>query len=86
MAVVDINSPVLKSFVKAWMREHAGHHVDSCGELDLTGLAETAADEFEVYDADPDATIPEWVFDMASDVSQLRKEYHDAGTNRYHSR
>ena len=75
MAAVGINSSVLKSFVKAWMREHARHHVDLCGELNLTGLAENAADEFEVYGADPDATIPEWVFDMASDVAQLRKEY-----------
>jgi len=75
MKNVDPNSTTLKSFVKAWMREHAVRHVDSCGELDLTGLAETAAEEFEVYLPDPDATIPEWVFEMATTVAELRKVY-----------
>jgi len=72
---IDPNSPTLKSFVKAWMRTHTNEHVDSCGEVDMTRMAENAADEFEVYLPDSDATIPEWVFDMAVDVAIMREEY-----------
>lgn len=75
MAAVDINSSVLKSFVKAWMREHANKYIDQCDELNITLLAEHAAYEFDLYLNTPDATIPEWVFDMSFDVDIIRKEY-----------
>jgi hypothetical protein len=52
---------------EAWsfMLNAALDHLDECGEVDCTGLAETTANVYELYEDDPEATIPEWVFDLA---------------------
>jgi hypothetical protein len=39
------------------------------GEVDCTGLAESAADEFDLYEGD-DYDIPDWVFDAAFRASE----------------
>jgi hypothetical protein len=72
---IDPDSPTLKSYVKAWMREHTSEYVDPCGEVDMTRLAEQAADEFDMAGDDFQATIPAWFFDMAVDVAIMREEY-----------
>jgi hypothetical protein len=75
MKNVDNNSPVLKSFVKSWMRSHANEYLDECGELNTTRLAEDAAEDFELCGDDLQATIPEWVFETATDVGEIRKQF-----------
>jgi hypothetical protein len=70
---VPNDSPTLKSYVKSWMRSNTDEHLD-CGEVNLTGLAENAAHEFDVYEEDSEATIPEWVFEMAVDVAIIYEE------------
>ena len=68
--MVNINSSTLKSFVKSWMRTNAKDFVNNCNELDLTGLSELVAAEFDIYMGD-ELTIPEWVYEMAVDVKEL---------------
>jgi hypothetical protein len=51
-------------------------HLD-CGEVNSTKLAENACQEFELYENDNDATIPEWLFELSVKVA----EYHDKVTS-----
>lgn len=53
--------------VQTWMRMHSLEHLDPCGEVNNTELAEAAAVEFNLHEDDADATIPEWVFDCAAE-------------------
>jgi hypothetical protein len=53
--------------VKKWMQEYHADYIDSCNETDHTGLAEAAAEEFDLYENDSEATIPEWIFDLAAE-------------------
>jgi hypothetical protein len=71
---IDINSKVLKSFVKCWMRNNVRQYVDGCGEVNFTKLAEDAADEFEVYEG-VECTIPEWVFEFAIETETYGQEH-----------
>lgn len=55
--------------VLAWMMarlvfDHA-EYIDECGEPRYTTLAEHAADVHDLYEDDPSATIPEWVFEAS---------------------
>jgi hypothetical protein len=59
-----------KTHVKRWMRAHREEYRDQCMEINCTGLAEAAADEFNIYENTSDYKIPEWVFDFAVDVSR----------------
>jgi hypothetical protein len=59
--------------VLCWMHRNAAQHIDRCNELNTTGLAESAADEFDLCQ-DDDGTIPEWVFDAAVLVEIRRQE------------
>lgn len=52
--------------VRRWMSCNAKQYQD-CGETNATRLAEGAASEFDLYESDEDATIPEWVFEMAAE-------------------
>jgi hypothetical protein len=59
----------LKKKVLAWMRNNFREHVDgSCNELNMTTLSESAADNFNLYEDEVDYTIPEWVFELATQV------------------
>ena len=56
----------------SWMRNELRFDPDAyddCGEIDRTLLAENAADALELYADDFDATIPEWVFELAHDIA-----------------
>lgn len=68
-------SKLKRSFVKYWMRESIDAYVSCCDEVNLTQLAEDAAQEFDLYEDDSDATIPEWVFELSSEVAEMRKQY-----------
>lgn len=43
---------------------------DVTGEIDCTFLVEDAAMHFDLYDYDANGDIPEWVFELAFDVSE----------------
>lgn len=61
--------------VLCWMHRVAPTHMDGkTGEVNTTGLAEAAAEEFDLYLDDPDATIPAWVHDAAVLVEIRRHE------------
>ena len=53
-----------KSEVIRWMRLHKHEYIDECNELNYTGLAEAAAQQFNLYVNGSD--IPEWVFEEAA--------------------
>lgn len=55
--------------VTRWMKRVIGEYIDMYDAVDCTKLAEDAADEFNLYEDDDDATIPEWVFEIASELS-----------------
>lgn len=63
---------------KGSRREHAEHymrlrveeHIDSCGEVNMTALAEETADAGDLYEDDIEYGIPEWVFELAYDIAQ----------------
>jgi hypothetical protein len=55
--------------VNRWMSLNREDYIDQCGELDCTKLAEEAADMFNLYENDDEATIPEWVFEMAAELA-----------------
>lgn len=59
--------------IRKWMFRQLDHfrkdYLD-CGEVNATVLAENAAHEFDLYEENADATIPEEVFDMAVEISE----------------
>jgi len=57
--------------VFTWMLNNKHDFVDKkTDEIDLTKLAEAAADHFDLYGDDDDATIPDWVFDCAVEADE----------------
>lgn len=61
----------LQGKVKKWMRMNLETYRDSCGEVNLTALAEGAAEEFEIDGEggpldDPDS----WIWEFAVKVSE----------------
>ena len=59
-----------KTKTKRWMEQNVKDYVDrKTDEVDATGLAEAAANEFNIYENQQDYDIPEEVFDLAVDVS-----------------
>jgi len=59
-----------KTAVLTWMRNAAPNYVDRMtGEVNATGLAESAANNFNLYENRTDYPIPEWVFDLAAEVA-----------------
>lgn len=56
--------------VKRWMIVNIDNFIDECNEVDCTSMAENAAEEFDLYEDDVDYTIPEFVFDLAVNVSE----------------
>jgi hypothetical protein len=58
--------------VRLWMRLHVEEYRDECGEINCTKLAEDAAQEYNLYQTDEQATIPEWVFDLAVEASATK--------------
>lgn len=63
-------SESIEKKVRAWMTQHVDEYVDECNEYDCTKLAEDAAQEFDLYEDNDTFTIPEWVFDLAVEVTQ----------------
>jgi hypothetical protein len=58
--------------VYVYMMNNYAYHVDpSCNVLNLTHLAEDAAEEFNLYEDEIDFVIPEWVFDLAYDIDKV---------------
>lgn len=55
-----------KLAVLRWMKSVAAEHVDECGEMDCTTLAENAADEFHADFWLDDRN--HWVWDLAVGV------------------
>lgn len=58
----------MKDKVKRYMVKHLDNYLDVDSELNFTALAEDAACEFNLY-SDADCTIPEWLFELAVDLS-----------------
>ena len=59
----------LRPQVKCWMRANYSDHVDLIvGSLNTTTLAEDAARQFELYAPDNECTIPQDVYEWASEV------------------
>jgi hypothetical protein len=55
--------------VKKWMKKNKNQFIDSCNEVNLTALAEAAAEEFNLYIVDMDYMIPDEVFDLAVEAA-----------------
>ena len=57
--------------VLRWMRDHATEHKDDVtGEVDMTALAEAAADAFNQNDIDgPLDDEQHWIWDLATKVA-----------------
>lgn len=55
--------------MRRWMEQHVEEHIDDVNEVDATGLAEAAAEQFDAYEDRRDYKIPEEVFDMAAEIS-----------------
>ncbi len=53
--------------VKGWMRANVADFLDPWQEVNATGLTESAAAQFDLYE--PDDSIDEDWFDMAADVA-----------------
>lgn len=52
--------------VKRWMVANRQEHIDpKTNELNCTSLAESTAQEFDIYENDIDFPIPEELFEMA---------------------
>lgn len=61
----------LENKVRRWMKRNKQEYTDpQTGELNSTLLAEAAAVEFDLHDHDVDATIDDWVFDLAVEVDE----------------
>lgn len=60
---------VNKTKVRRFMRLHRTAFIDKCGGVDATGLAEVAAQQFDIYDDKVFFNISEWVFDMAAEIA-----------------
>lgn len=55
---------------KRWMQNHVEDHVDrKTNEVNSTGLAEEAAQQFNIYEDTVDYAIPDELFDMSADVA-----------------
>ncbi len=66
-----MDSATQRANVRRYLSANTSEHVDpKTGEVNLTLLAESAAQRFDLYEDDADATIPEWVFDMAVEVAE----------------
>ncbi len=61
----DTSTHVLKTF----MRNNLEDHRDECGEVNTTGLAELAADHFDLFEDRVDWRPLERCFDAACEVS-----------------
>ncbi len=61
-------TPDMKA-IRRWMEQHVDDHIDDVNEVDATGLAEAAADQFNAYEDTRDYKIPEEVFDMAAEIA-----------------
>jgi hypothetical protein len=60
-----------KSKTKRWMKSEVEHHVDrKTDEVNTTSLAESAANEFNIYENTRDYKIPDDLFDLAVDVGK----------------
>jgi len=64
--------PTLINRVKLYMRGHLESFRDNLtNEINTTLLAEYACEEFNLYEGDDENdNIPEWLFDLALDVSE----------------
>ncbi len=68
-----------KNKAKQWMLRNISDYVDRMtGEVNETGLAEGAAQEFDIYGPPPDYEIPEELFDLSFNVGEVweRKQKH----------
>lgn len=66
-----------KAVVKKWMRLHAKDHVDhKTGEVNATGLAESAADAFNLYEDRRDYTISEVLFSWSLEAASIYERQH----------
>ena len=57
-----------KQIVYRWMQNHASEHIDNCGEVNTTYLAEAACQEFDAFGPAPTYDAPEEYFDWAVEV------------------
>ncbi len=72
MKITDMENPTSeeKSKVRKWMVAEEQSYTDGrTGEVNCTELAEAVAANFDIY-LDDEATIPEWVFDLASEIGR----------------
>jgi hypothetical protein len=60
--------------VRFWMRKNVADYLDECNEYDCTRLAEDAAQKFDLYEGDDNATIPEWIFEASFAIVQEIEE------------
>ncbi len=76
-----------KSKTKRWMEQNVDDHVDhSTDEVNSTGLAEAAANEFDIYEDTRDYKIPDEVFDLAVDVGAAWERKHKKASYSYDRR
>lgn len=54
-----------------WMRKNVSNHVDQCGEVNTTALAESCCDAFDCADGGgPLDDDTHWIWDIAFDVGE----------------
>lgn len=56
--------------ITRWMKQNATAYNDGYGSINMTELAEAAADAFNLHGPAPRYDIPEKVFEIAFDVSE----------------
>ncbi len=64
--------------VLAYMRSIVSEHLDTCNEVNMTSLAEAAADHFDMADeGGPLDEETHWIWDKAFEVSQEHEDGKD---------
>lgn len=54
---------------KRWMRAHSAEHIDECGDVNFTSLAESCACAFDCADeGGPLDDETHWIWDVAVEV------------------
>ncbi len=63
-------APWNRATVKAYMLSCADEHIDNCGEVDMTNLAEDACQNFNAWGPYPNYNAPDEFFDWAFEVTE----------------
>ena len=70
---------ILYQQARRYMQSNIEDNLDTLtGEVNATYLAEDAAMHFNLYENDAAATIPEWLFELAYDISAAYELQHAA--------